>query len=112
MRTSMHRTPRLFLFGCSALLLIFLPLSTLSAQQYLGNARQRCQGPVTVTTSGGALQVRPFEARSAEVSNSTVRWQCLDQQQGSEIQCPPNTNKVLVDRSQGGSIFSIICLQK
>ena len=112
MRTGVHRISRLFLFHCSALLVFLLPLDTLSAQQYLGNARQRCQGAVTVTTPGGALQVRPFEARSAEVSNSTVRWQCLDQPQPSEIQCPPNTNKVLVDRSQGGSIFSIICLQK
>jgi hypothetical protein len=110
MRTGVHRIPRLFLFHCSALLVFLLPWDTLSAQQYLGNARQRCQGPVTVTTQRGALQVRPFEARSAEVNNSTVRWQCVDQ--SSEIQCPPNTNQVLVDRSQGGSIFSIICLQK
>jgi hypothetical protein len=28
------------------------------------------------------------------------------------VPCPDGTNKVLVDRSQGGSIFSIICLAK
>ena len=103
---------RSFLVPGCLLFLCLAPLREASAQQYLGNARQRCQGPVTVTTSGGTLQVRPFEARSAEVSGSNVRWQCAEQPQPGEIQCPPNTNKVLIDRSQGGSIFSIICLQK
>ena len=102
---------RSFLFcGCALLLWLAVP-ATPSAQQYLGNARQRCSGPVTVTTPGGALQVRPFEARSAEIGDAKVRWQCPEQE-ASEIECPPGTNKVLVDRSQGGSIFSIICLQK
>jgi hypothetical protein len=95
-----------------ALFLWLAPQGTASAQQYLGNARQRCSGPVTVTTPSGTLQIRPFEARSAEVGNAKVQWQCPDQPQPGEIQCPPNTNKVLIDRSQGGSIFSIICLQK
>jgi hypothetical protein len=112
MTTGMTCTPRSFLFRSAAVLLFLVPAHNVWAQQYLGNARQRCQGPVTVTTPGGALQVRPFEARSAEVNNSSVHWQCSDQPQPAEIQCPPNTNKVLVDRSQGGSIFSIICLQK
>jgi hypothetical protein len=112
MSTGMTRIPSLSLLSCAAVLLVLLPPPIASAQQYLGNARQRCQGSVTITTPGGTLQVRPFEARSAEVNNSTVRWQCTDQQQAADIQCPPHTNKVLVDRSQGGSIFSIICLQK
>jgi hypothetical protein len=105
-------TSGLFLALSCALLLSALLPQTGTAQQYLGNARQRCQGPVTVTTSGGALQVRPFEARSAEVGGAAVRWQCPDQQQAGEVPCPAGTNKVLIDRSQGGSIFSIICLQK
>ena len=104
--------PSVFSLVCAAMAVLVLSGDGASAQQYLGNARQRCQGPVTVTTSGGALQVRPFEARSAEVSTSNVQWQCPDQPQPGQIQCPANTNKVLVDRSQGGSIFSIICLQK
>ena len=112
MSTGIECALRSFLTRCCLLLLCLAPLNSASAQQYLGNARQRCQGPITVTTPGGALQVRPFEARSAEVNNSSVRWQCPDQPQPAEIQCPPNTNKVLIDRSQGGSIFSIICLQK
>ena len=111
MTTGMTFAYRLFLFCGSGLMLLLLVPGELGAQQYLGNARQRCQGAVTVMTPGGALQVRPFEARSAEVGDATVRWQCPDQG-ASEIQCPPNTNKVLIDRSQGGSIFSIICLQK
>jgi hypothetical protein len=105
-------TVSVFSFVCGALMMVLLPGDSAAAQQYLGNARQRCQGPVTVTTAGGSLQVRPFEARSAEVSTSNVQWQCPDQPQPGQIQCPPNTNKVLIDRSQGGSIFSIICLQK
>jgi hypothetical protein len=104
-------TSGLFLVSCAAAALTVLTQAS-SAQQYLGNARQRCQGPVSVTTSGGSLQVRPFEARSAEVGGSSVRWQCPDQQQSGEVPCPDGTNKVLVDRSQGGSIFSIICLAK
>jgi hypothetical protein len=111
MTTGMTLAYRLFLFCGSGLMLLLLVPGQLAAQQYLGNARQRCQGAVTVTTAGGALQVRPFEARSAELGNATVRWECPGQP-ASEIQCPPNTNKVLIDRSQGGSIFSIICLQK
>jgi hypothetical protein len=95
----------------AAMTMVLLLGDGAAAQQYLGNARQRCQGPLTVTTTGGALQVRPFEARSAEVGNATVQWQCPGQQPG-QIECPANTNKVLIDRSQGGSIFSIICLQK
>jgi hypothetical protein len=96
----------------AALILSVLPLDASSAQQYLGNVRQRCQGAVTVTTEGGSLQVRQFEARSAEVNSANVKWQCPDQPQPAEVQCPPNTNRVLVDRSQGGSVFSIVCLQK
>ena len=112
MSNGMTCVPASYLVRCAALVLCLAPFSEASAQQYLGNARQRCQGVVTVTTPGGALQVRPFEARSAEVSNSAVQWQCPDQPQPNQIQCPPNTNKVLIDRSQGGSIFSIICLQR
>lgn len=105
-------TSGLFSFFCATVAALSLVSDDTRAQQYLGNARQRCQGAVTVMSAGGAVQVRPFEARSAELADSTVRWQCPDQPQAAEIQCPPNTNRVLVDRSQGGSIFSIICLQK
>jgi hypothetical protein len=102
-------TPGLLLSLFTALIFAVLP-QTSWAQQYLGNARQRCQGPVTVTTSGGSMQVQPFESRAGEVGGP-VRWQCAEGSSG-EVPCPAGTNKVLVDRSQGGSIFSIICLQK
>ncbi|WP_088344027.1 MULTISPECIES: hypothetical protein [Rhodomicrobium] len=85
------------------------PAGGASAQQYLGNERQKCTGAVTVTASGGTLTVRPFESRSVDIGNTKVSWQCQDQQ-ASDTQCPQNTNKVLIDRSQGGSTFSIICL--
>ena len=101
-----------FSLVCAAMAVLVLSGGSATAQQYLGNARQRCQGPVTVTTSGGALQVRPFEARSAEVNTANVQWQCPDQPQPGQIQCPANTNKVLVDRSQGGNTFSVVCLHQ
>jgi hypothetical protein len=91
-------------------LALMLPESA-SAQQYLGNARRRCSDAVTVVWQGGSMQVQPFEARSAEVRGSTVNWQCGTQPQG-EIACPTDTNKILIDRSQGGSFFSVVCLQK
>ena len=81
------------------------------AQQYLGNSRQKCSGQVTVQTQGATLRVRQFEARSAELRDAKVSWQCQDQPQ-VDIQCPPNTNKVLIDRSQGGNVFSVVCLHQ
>jgi hypothetical protein len=97
-----------FLLSC-AIVLAPLPSGEGTAQQYLGNERQKCTGSVTVTAPGGALEVRPFEARSMDIGNSTINWKCQDQQP-SDTRCPDNTNKVLIDRSQGGSTFSIICL--
>ena len=82
-----------------------------NAQQYLGNSRQKCAGPVTVQTQGNGLKVRPFEARSADVKDEKVTWQCQEEAP-AEIQCPPNTNKVLIDRSQGGHTFSVVCLHQ
>ena len=82
-----------------------------SAQQFLGNARQKCSGEVTVATPDNSMKIRQFEARSAEIGEPAVKWQCQDQPQ-VDIECPANTNKVLVDRSQGGSVFSIICLHR
>lgn len=112
MSIGLTRVPASFLVLGAVFALCLLPFGQADAQQYLGNARQRCQGVVTVTTPGGSLQVRPFEARSADIGNAAVQWQCPDQPQPGQIQCPPGTNKVLIDRSQGGSIFSIICLQR
>jgi len=97
-------------FACAALLLYLLSPGTGSAQQYLGNARQKCPEAVTVTAPGMSMDVRPFESRSVEVKGTTLNVQCGGQRQ--TVQCPANTNKVLVDRSQGGSVFSIVCLQK
>jgi hypothetical protein len=91
--------------------LIFSPAQQSTAQQFLGNSRERCSGPITLQTPGGPLEVRPFEARSAEIGDTTISWNCQGQQQAT-ISCPPNTNKILVDRSQGGSALSIICLHK
>jgi hypothetical protein len=97
--------------GCAALLLFLLTPDTGVAQRFLGNARQKCADQVTVTTPGMTAQVRPFESRSADVSSSTLSWQCGGQPQ-PDINCPANTTRILIDRSQGGSVFSIICLQK
>jgi hypothetical protein len=104
--TVLHRS---IFVACAALLLYLLIPDTGSAQRYLGNARQKCAGQVTVT--GVPAPVRPFESRSAEVTVTTISWQCAGQPQ-PDIQCPANTNRILIDRSQGGSVFSIICLQK
>jgi hypothetical protein len=96
---------------CSVLLLYFLTPEDGAAQRYLGNARQRCADQVTVTTPGMTAQVRPFESRSADVTTSKLSWQCGGQPQ-PDIDCPANTTRILIDRSQGGSVFSIICLRK
>ncbi len=104
--TVLHRSN----FACAALLLYLLTPGIGSAQQYLGNARQKCPEAVTVTAPGMSMDVRPFESRSVEVKGTTLNVQCGGQRQ--TVQCPANTNKVLVDRSQGGSVFSIVCLQK
>ena len=106
--TTLHR---LIFAACAALLLYLVTPDTGAAQQYLGNARQRCAEQVTVTAPGMTAQVRPFESRSAEVNSSTISWQCGGQPR-PDIKCPANTNRILIDRSQGGSVFSIICLQK
>jgi hypothetical protein len=97
----------------SALILcaVLLAPGTAEAQQYLANARQKCADQVTVTAPGVSAQVRPFESRSADVTSPTLSWQCGGQPQ-PEIKCPANTNRILIDRSQGGSVFSIVCLQK
>jgi hypothetical protein len=97
--------------ACVALLFCLLVPHTGSAQQYLGNARQKCPEPVTVTAQGTSMQVRQFESRSVEVRTTTLNVQCGGRPL-PDVQCPANTNKVLIDRSQGGSVFSIICLQK
>jgi hypothetical protein len=94
-----------------AVLLALVLTESASAQQYLGNARRRCSDAVTVVWQGGSMKVQPFEARSAEVRGGAVNWQCGTQPQG-EIACPTDTNKILIDRSQGGSFFSVVCLQK
>ena len=91
--------------------LLSIAAQSSQAQQFMGNARQKCAGVVTVKTSGATLTVRQFEARSADLSDPKVSWQCEDQPQ-VDIQCPANTNKVLIDRSQGGTIFSIVCLHQ
>lgn len=106
--TASHRS---LLAVCTALLLSLLVPGTGHAQRYLGHARQKCADHVTVTTPGMTAQVRPFESRSADVTSSTLSWQCGGQPQ-PDINCPANTTRILIDRSQGGSIFSIICLQK
>ena len=97
--------------ACAALLLYQLVPDTGSAQQYLGNARQKCTGEVTVTAPGMTAQVKPFETRSAEVNTTTISWQCAGQPQ-PDVKCPADTNRILIDRSQGGNFFSIICLRK
>ena len=101
---------RSIFIACAALLLQMTTAGSVSAQQYLGNARQKCTEPVTVTAQGMSVQVRPFESRSVEVGSVTLNVQCAGQSQ--PVQCPGNTNKILVDRSQGGSVFSIVCLRK
>jgi hypothetical protein len=106
--TVLHRS---IFAGCAALLLYLLIPDTGSAQQYVGNAKRKCAGNLTVTAPGMSAQVRPFETRSADVTSSTLSWQC-DGQPQQEINCPANTNRILIDRSQGGNFFSIICLRK
>lgn len=103
-----HSTRALLLLCCTAALHA-LPSGGAAAQQFLGNERQRCTGSVTVTTPGETLKVNPFEARSVDLNNSAANWTCQDQAP-AETRCPENTNKILIDRSQGGSVFSIICL--
>ncbi len=61
---------------CGLVLSATAPTETAAAQQYLGNARQRCQGPVTVVVPNASLTVRSFEARSVEITNPKVSWQC------------------------------------
>jgi len=106
--TGLHRS---IFVACAALLLYLVTPDTGAAQQYLGNARQKCAEQVTVTAAGVSVEVRPFESRSVEVRGTTMSVQCGGQRQ-ADVQCPTNTNKVLVDRSQGGSVFSIICLRR
>jgi predicted NUDIX family NTP pyrophosphohydrolase len=97
--------------GIAFAVLLSVTAQSSQAQQFMGNARQKCAGVVTVKTSGATLTVRQFEARSAELSDPKVSWQCENQPQ-VDIQCPANTNRVLIDRSQGGTIFSIVCLHQ
>ncbi len=111
MSRAIRFSPKLLLIPSFALFLTTLLPENGWAQQYLGNARRRCSDVITITSQAGSMQVRPFEARSTEVQNATVSWQCGNQAQG-EIQCPANTNKILIDRSQGGSFFSVVCLQR
>lgn len=113
MITGRITVPSLANFVCyfALILCAFLTSTTAGAQQYLANARQKCADQVTVTAPGMSAQVRPFESRSADVTSPTLSWQCGGQPQ-PDIKCPANTNRILIDRSQGGSVFSIVCLQK
>jgi len=95
----------------AAALLYLLPMQYGSAQQFLGYARQKCDGEVTITTTEESLNVAQFEARAGRLDRPAVKWRCREEPQ-VEIECPDNTNEVLIDRSQGGSVFSIICLHQ
>jgi hypothetical protein len=97
------------LLFCFALASTEFGLSAAWAQQFRGFGRSICDQDVTI--EGTPLTVRAFESRSSNIGNPTIRWKCGAAQR-PDVQCPPNTNKVLVDRSQGGRVVSIICLQK
>ena len=98
--------------GCAALPAVLLTLDTGSAQQYLDTKRQRCPDQAKVMTRGLSAPVGSFEARSADVQTPSVNVECEGQPQPQPVECPAGTNRILIDRSQGGGVFSIICLKK
>jgi hypothetical protein len=102
---------RLVFCLCAAALLVgaLLPGKT-SAQQFLGKARQACTGTVTVTTPERPVLIQPFQALRVNVGSPNVIISCNDQQPVT-LKCPDKTNQVLIDRTQGANIYSIICLR-
>jgi hypothetical protein len=100
-----------FLALTAALLLGAWPSAPSRAQQYLGKARQNCVGLVTVASPSKSVNVPPFQAITVDVGSEQVAVSCQGQQPVT-VQCPQSTNRVLIDRSQGSNIYSIICLKK
>jgi hypothetical protein len=106
---SMHRL--FLLFGAALLVGSQLPSGAL-AQQYLGKARQNCVGVVGVKTPRSVVNVQPFQAVTAETESDQVTVSCEGEQQPVTIKCPDATDRVVIDRTQGSKIYSIICLKK
>jgi hypothetical protein len=96
---------------CTTLTLSVLMPDPGFAQRYLETKRQKCPDRAKVTTPGLPAPVGAYEARSADVTTPSVTLQCEGQPQ-QPVECPPGTNRILIDRSQGGGVFSIICLRK
>lgn len=99
-----------FCLGAVTLLAGAMLPSKSSAQQFLGKARQACTGIVTVATPERPVLIQPFQALTVNVGSPEVIISCQDQQPIT-LQCPDKTNQVLIDRTQGPNIYSIICLR-
>jgi hypothetical protein len=95
----------------TALLFASLASGGTGAQEYLGKARQNCIGNVVVKAQGKAVNVAPFQAVTADIGSDQVTVSCQDQPPVT-VQCPSATNRVLIDRTQGSNIYSIICLKR
>lgn len=81
-----------------------------SAQQFLGKARQACTGFVTIATPQEPVSIPPFQALKVNVGGNEINISC----QGGPpltIECPSTTNEVLIDRTQGANVYSIVCLR-
>jgi hypothetical protein len=93
------------------LLFALLGSGSAGAQQYLGKARQNCVGNVVVKSQSKTVNVPPFQAITVDIGSEQVSVSCQDQAPVN-VQCPQATNRILIDRTQGSNIYSIICLKR
>ena len=101
---------RQLLYLFLALALGALSVGEASAQQFLGKARQACRGILSVETPQQPVVVQPFRAMTIDVAAPQIKITCQDQTPIT-VECPSGTNRVLIDRTQGSNIYSIICLR-
>jgi hypothetical protein len=96
------------------------------AQEYLGivrtgcvNAQNKTGHTLVVKVGSETLVVRPFEARTATdtslaptAEGFVVFESTCDGHPQRPISCPARTNRLLVDRAQGGQFVDFICLRR
>jgi len=83
--------------------------SPADAQQFLGFGRGTCDGVVTIASA--RMSVRHLELRSGPIESNRVTWRCNNGPEQA-FTCPASTNFVQVDRRQGSSNFSIVCMRR
>lgn len=97
---------------CIVLAVWAISPAEVSAQSFLGKARQACDGVLNVTPpQQETIAVNPFQSLTVDTLTASIELKCETDVKSTNIQCPPDTNRIVIDRTQGPNIYSIICLR-